>query len=94
MKAMPDRDEEYEMGLFIEIAKRAKGILDGPPLYTSSEVCNRCVHLYSIAARTCAAFPRGIPAEIWDGKHEHQVPFAGDHGIQFEEFQFADEPSH
>lgn len=24
----------------------------------------------------CAAFPDGIPYEIWDGDHAHQVPFA------------------
>lgn len=31
----------------------------------------------------CAAFPDGIPAEIWAGG-DHTAPWPGDHGILFE----------
>ncbi|MBT4815295.1 MAG: hypothetical protein HON70_06330 [Lentisphaerae bacterium] len=34
--------------------------------------------------RTCPAFPEGIPDEIWRGDNNHQAPFEGDNGIQFE----------
>jgi hypothetical protein len=32
----------------------------------------------------CDAFPKGIPAKIFDAEQMHQKPFPGDHGIQFE----------
>lgn len=31
----------------------------------------------------CAAFPDGIPKEIWRGDNNHTKPYQGDHGIQF-----------
>ena len=33
---------------------------------------------------TCAAFPKGIPAGILDGRFDHTQPHTGDHGIRFE----------
>jgi len=33
---------------------------------------------------TCAAFPEGIPADIFGEYADHRLPYAGDHGIRFE----------
>lgn len=49
-----------------------------------SGICNRCKHVAENGA-TCAAFPDAIPAVILLGRHDHHIPFEGDHGIQFEE---------
>ncbi|MEM4501026.1 MAG: hypothetical protein QW512_02715 [Thermofilaceae archaeon] len=32
----------------------------------------------------CAAFPSGIPREIWDGRLSHDTPYPGDQGYRFE----------
>ena len=45
--------------------------------------CNNCKHY--IAARSCGAFPDGIPEKILLGQHDHRQPFPGDNGIQFEQ---------
>ena len=52
------------------------------PVY--GPVCTMCKHLESLEHRTCAAFPDGIPFEIWDGKNNHTKSYKGDHGILFE----------
>ena len=31
----------------------------------------------------CAAFPEGVPEEIWKARNDHSEPFPGDHGIQY-----------
>ena len=51
-----------------------------------SPVCVYCRHWRLREGRTCAAFPEpdSIPLEIWCGENDHQAPFPGDHGIQFE----------
>ena len=33
---------------------------------------------------SCAAFPRGIPIDVWKGDVRHDQPIAGDRGIRFE----------
>ena len=53
-----------------------------------SPVCAHCKH-FSFdpeKGRSCTAFPEkdGIPLEIWNGDNDHQQPFPGDNGIQFE----------
>ena len=51
-----------------------------------SPVCNGCRHLVrDYRQRRCAAFPDGIPLEIWLGEHDHRRPYPGDNGIQFAE---------
>ncbi len=36
-------------------------------------------------AATCAAFPDGIPTPIWNVGVDHQRPYPGDGGLQFEQ---------
>lgn len=45
--------------------------------------CNHCRHR-AADARTCAAFPGGIPGEIESNRHDHRKPYPGDNGIRFE----------
>ena len=61
--------------------------IDDSEIYVSmfSPICDLCVHLDLRAARNCAAFPEGIPPEIWEGKNSHTEPYPGDHGIRFED---------
>lgn len=50
-----------------------------------SAVCATCKHRHLFEDYNCCdAFPDGIPEEIWVGKHKHQTPYEGDHGIVFE----------
>jgi len=60
--------------------------LDDSELYIPvfSSVCTFCKHWDQKPGRTCEAFPKGIPMEIWMGENKHVRPVKGDHGIQFE----------
>ncbi len=52
------------------------------PVY--SPICSNCKHVDMRVRMKCAAFPGGIPLEIWKGENPHQLPVDGDHGIRFE----------
>ena len=49
-----------------------------------SSVCTYCKHWKPENKRTCAAFPDGIPNEIWMGDDKHATPRTGS------EFAFED----
>lgn len=64
--------------------------LDDSPLHeVLYSHCVTCEHFDSTVGvrekKRCAAFPDGIPDEIWRGDNDHSVPYPGDHGIRFEE---------
>jgi hypothetical protein len=45
-------------------------------------LCWLCKH--EKKGRACAAFPDGIPDEIYYGQHDHRRPYPGDNGTLFE----------
>jgi len=63
---------------------------DDAPLF--SPVCTYCTHLTSGPEQKCAAFPDGIPKDIWNGDNKHKKPVPGDHGIQFERLELSRYP--
>jgi hypothetical protein len=64
-------------------AKKKFGI--DPSRDVIAPVCIFCIHLKTwLEEHTCAAFPEGIPDEIWIEANEHRKPFPGDNRILFE----------
>lgn len=61
----------------------------------ASRCVGRCRHFVNytwggpdnrfILGYRCAAFPDGVPEEIYSGRNPHTEPYPGDRGIQFEE---------
>jgi hypothetical protein len=57
-----------------------------------SSICPDCTHLDrdtsievdGILTGVCAAFPAGIPDEIFAGGFDHRIAFRGDGGTRFE----------
>lgn len=45
--------------------------------------CAKCINY--LTQQKCLAFPDAIPEPIWTGKNEHKKPYDGDHGVQFEQ---------
>jgi hypothetical protein len=43
-----------------------------------------CKHILAGIPFTCAAFPTGIPFEIFSGQVAHDKPLQNDNGIQYE----------
>jgi len=52
-------------------------------------ICYECKHFHGedVEGLTCDAFPDGIPFEIITSEFDHNAPYPGDHGIQFESIE-------
>jgi len=61
--------------------------LSGDVQYCDGELgisqCVWCRHR-TAGAGACRAFPNGIPDVIAKNKHDHRLPYEGDHGVLFE----------
>lgn len=59
------------------------------PMLLYSSVCSGCANYdeSNPMFKVCAAFPNGIPEEIFSGENNHTKPYPGDNGILFEPVQ-------
>jgi hypothetical protein len=61
---------------------------------TAPPLCLNCKHFIfaDITANTCAAFPAGVPDDIYSNRADHRRPFPGDNGTRFEAIDAAVDP--
>lgn len=82
-----ERDLAYEQE---ELDREKERAMAGSDAYSRFKTqCRMCRHIYSVMARTCSAFPQGIPDDIWLNRFDHTKTYPGDHGIRFELFGVA-----
>ena len=48
-----------------------------------ANICKLCIHQSKDDINKCEAYPNGIPAIIFDGRHDHHERYTGDNGILF-----------
>jgi acyl carrier protein len=78
-------------GKLRELAEKRERERDIPKY---SEVCSSCKQYRAhqrqrdAEARTCEAFPGGIPLPIWKGENDHTNTYPGDHGILYRRQRF------
>lgn len=57
------------------------------PVYQNS--CKKCAHY--ILARSCVAFPDGIPDDIWTGQNTHTHSRLGDNNVTYKPLKEGEE---
>ncbi len=62
-----------------------EGKFAGEHIVGIKPLCDTCDHRSKTVPSICLAFPQGIPFDILIGRSDHKKPFAGDHGIRYQE---------
>ena len=53
-------------------------------VFSQCAICTHLVRPGTGHGLTCAAFPDGIPDDLYYNRHEHQQPYPGDNGIRWQ----------